>query len=395
MELIIRRTTLLLLLNLLSKIQSSYGISTDHASLFTRSSGSCPDSYNTCGDGLPDNFCCPSTSTCISLDSGSSAICCPAGASCDYISPIVCNIGAQDASSHPKNPIKTTNLNATLSTCGTACCPLGYTCQSGSLCALIKDTSHTATSKASDTTSATSLTATESSSVTITPVLAPVVSPSSTGATSSNSTTAAVAQVCNDFPTNAIIAGFFPGAIFGAVLCLLVTICLRRRAEKKNLQRYDPKSGIHWSQRSSSGAVLGISGPIPNEDNSYRTDFLLRSSAGGRSSISSRSMLSRTGSRVRSLFSGQTRPSEKEIPPVPQLQGRFPVAPPRRREPSTESIKVYSPPGAFSQSRKFLGPEPYPGGIARPDTTFSDLVQAVGLGSSKGEAAHKFTDVKL
>lgn len=74
------------------------------------------------------------------------------------------------------------------------------------------------------------------------------------------------------------------------------------------------------------------------------------------------------------------------------MQG--PVTPPRQRQPSTESIKVYSPASAFSQSRKFLGPEPYPGSISRPDTTFTDLVQAVGFNDSKGNPSYKLTELQ-
>ena len=92
-------------------------------------------------------------------------------------------------------------------------------------------------------------------------------------------------------------------------------------------------------------------------------------------------MLSRTGSRVRSLFSNNPK-LDKDVPPVPAMPE--PVTPPQPREASTESIKVYSPPGAFAQSRKFLGPEPYPGTIARPDTTFTDLVRAVGFNDKNG-----------
>lgn len=48
---------------------------------------------------------------------------------------------------------------------------------------------------------------------------------------------------------------------------------------------------------------------------------------------------------------------------------------------------MYSPPGALSNSRNFLGPEPYPSTIARPDTTFTDLIQVVGLPrDGKGKA---------
>lgn len=99
----------------------------------------------------------------------------------------------------------------------------------------------------------------------------------------------------------------------------------------------------------------------------------------------------RTGGRVRSLFSGTGGSKlDKDVPPIPVV----PCTPPRQRAPSTESIKVYSPPGAFVQSRKFLGPEPYPGTISRPDTTFSDLVKAVGFNDTKGNPSFKVTPEK-
>lgn len=79
---------------------------------------------------------------------------------------------------------------------------------------------------------------------------------------------------------------------------------------------------------------------------------------------------------------------------MPEVQVQGPVTPPRQHQPSMESIKVYSPPGAFSQSRKFLGPEPYPGTISRPDTTFTDLVQAVGFNDSKGNPSYKLTELQ-
>lgn len=94
-------------------------------------------------------------------------------------------------------------------------------------------------------------------------------------------------------------------------------------------------------------------------------------------------MIHRTGSRVRSLFSGYPRQNprlDKDVPPIPMPNPMHPApfTPPRQRQPSTESIKVYSPPeSSFSQSRNFLGPEPYPGNAARPDTLFSDLMRVV------------------
>jgi hypothetical protein len=41
-----------------------------------------------------------------------------------------------------------------------------------------------------------------------------------------------------------------------------------------------------------------------------------------------------------------------------------------------------------------LGPEPYPGTISRPDTTFTDLVQAVGFNDSKGNPSYKLSEFK-
>lgn len=111
-----------------------------------------------------------------------------------------------------------------------------------------------------------------------------------------------------------------------------------------------------------------------------------RSSLGGRST---RSRMHRTGSRVRSLFHNNAR-LDKDIPPVPITVN--PVTPPRQREPSTESIKVYSPPGAFSQPRNFLGPGLYPPTAARPDTTFTDLIQGHGFRGPQGEPSYRIRE---
>jgi hypothetical protein len=95
-------------------------------------------------------------------------------------------------------------------------------------------------------------------------------------------------------------------------------------------------------------------------------------------------MIQRTGSRVWSLFSGYPRQNpqlDKDVPPipVPDPVASAPFTPPRQRQPSTESIKVYSPPESlFLQNRNRLGPEPYPGSAARPDTLFSNLMRDVG-----------------
>ncbi|KAJ6187259.1 hypothetical protein N7519_002167 [Penicillium mononematosum] len=296
-------------------------------------------------------------------DQGSSSICCPAGSDCNYISPITCDIQQQDVTIYPESVIKTTRLGDSLPKCGDACCPIciqllyehSIILDNGYKLCNTPGNHHTRAIPSSE--------------------------------KSSNSTTcAAVSTSCPSFPAGAIAAGFFPGAVFGAVAALLITLCFRR-ARKDECEIQEGKTGPNWSQRSSSGAILCISNPIPQDDTSYRTDFLRspprakRSSIGGRST---RTMIHRTGSRVRSLFSGYPRQNpqlDKDVPPIPMPNpvASAPFTPPRQRQPSTESIKVYSPPESlFLQNRNRLGPEPYPGSAARPDTLFSNLMRDVG-----------------
>ncbi|KAJ5145324.1 hypothetical protein N7448_002716 [Penicillium atrosanguineum] len=382
------RWSVLLVLTLMATIHTSHAFGSFE--LLPRSSDSCPTSYDSCGGNLPSDFCCSSSSTCISLDDATSAICCPSGASCDYISPIVCDVQQQNATTHPKNSVKTTRLDDSLPTCGEACCPFGYTCQGNSTCALDKATSSTGTSTPTTTTSSTSTDTLSTIDTATTGVTFTSVPSSSASASKETTNSATLASSCPSFPSKAVAAGFFPGAIFGAVLVLIITTCFRRRAKKKEQQEmpWEPKLKA-WSQRSSTGGVIGISRPILSEDYG-RSDFLLHPSPARRSYLSSRSTksrLHRTGSRVRSLFSNGAPRLDKDAPPVPPC----PITPPQQRQPSTESIKIYSPPGAFAQSRKFLGPEPYPLTLARPDTTFTDLMQVVGFNDPKGNPTYKVT----
>jgi hypothetical protein len=335
--------------------------------LFARSSDSCPTSYATCSNtNLPDDFCCPSDSTCISVDNASSAICCPAGENCDYIAPIVCDLQQQNVTSHPKSSIKTTRLSDSLAKCGDACCPFGYTCSKDNTCALDKSAATTATASVSSSSTTQSPSTTTKMATTPTnpqATITPVLSPSSDN--SNHSTSSILSTSCPAFPAAAIATGFFPGAIFGAVAALLISLCVRGRRTKNETQIQEPKPRTNWAQRSSSGALTSISHPIPQDDTSYRTDFLRippdakRSSSGG---YPARSVIHRTSSRVRSLFSGYPRDDPRlnsDVPPVPMPA---PLTPPRQRQPSTESITIYSP-HSFAQLA-----------AARPNTTFSDLM---------------------
>ncbi|KAJ5129006.1 hypothetical protein N7526_007172 [Penicillium atrosanguineum] len=351
------RWSVLLVLTLMATIHTSHAFGSFE--LLPRSSDSCPTSYDSCGGNLPSDFCCSSSSTCISLRR------------CHFRHLL---------------PIR----SKLLPTCGEACCPFGYTCQGNSTCALDKATSSTGTSTPTTTTSSTSTDTLSTIDTATTGVTFTSVPSSSASASKETTNSATLASSCPSFPSKAVAAGFFPGAIFGAVLVLIITTCFRRRAKKKEQQEmpWEPKLKA-WSQRSSTGGVIGISRPILSEDYG-RSDFLLHPSPARRSYLSSRSTksrLHRTGSRVRSLFSNGAPRLDKDAPPVPPC----PITPPQQRQPSTESIKIYSPPGAFAQSRKFLGPEPYPLTLARPDTTFTDLMQVVGFNDPKGNPTYKVT----
>lgn len=81
-------------------------------------------------------FSCPTKSNCTpTTPENSSVICCPDGSDCRVIQPLVCDIDQQDVSKFPDNLVHTTNLTATLPTCGSGCCPLGYNCQNN-ICVL-------------------------------------------------------------------------------------------------------------------------------------------------------------------------------------------------------------------------------------------------------------------
>lgn len=106
------------------------------------SEDSCPSNFDQCGNGLPDEFCCKSTDTCIALADNSSVLCCPDGGTCSSIRPITCSIAVQNATAYPTSSVHSTDLTGTLPVCGRdssgsdTCCPFGYSCNEESVCVL-------------------------------------------------------------------------------------------------------------------------------------------------------------------------------------------------------------------------------------------------------------------
>ncbi|KAE8379409.1 hypothetical protein BDV26DRAFT_166663 [Aspergillus bertholletiae] len=354
-------------------------ITPNHAfHLAPRDSDSCPSSYQKCGAAaLPGSFCCPSSSTCISLDNASSAICCPKGQACTYIEPINCNVQLQNATLHPTNPVKTTRLEDQLPKCGNSCCPFGYKCKGNQLCAIDNDTSSTTALSGSPISTATgvsstiSVTSTTSDGLPTTDLLEPTTlspsdanpSASNSPMTDANSASAPIAAACPSFPTQAIVAGFFPGAVFGAVLASAAMFCWRRR--RNGHENRHGKLPRHTSIYHST--PYSISHPIPSEESSYRTDFLLGRSHRG----SSRSVLHRTGTRVKSLFGSTPKVVTHDMDNIPK------------------SIRVYTPPGGLpgtgTQKRgHYISIE--------PDKGFVEMFDRVGFMNKKGDPCFKVAE---
>ncbi|PVH88234.1 hypothetical protein DL98DRAFT_580656 [Cadophora sp. DSE1049] len=354
--------------------------------LFERDS-TCPDSsQNQCAQpGLPDNFCCPATTTCIPLAGNTTVLCCPNGSSCDIIKPITCDISAQNVTLNNDNTLKTTVLTLPLPTCGGQCCPFGYSCNDSNNCAKNSD-QQVAPGPA------TSSTSSSSSSATPTPSTSRNPSPSSTTTSSpSTNTPVVITPSCDKFPVTAVLAGFFPGLAAGILLSIAGVCILGSRRRKAARRR--------------SGSSFGnISDPQPSSD--MRTDFLRKPPQTPSTMVASTPERRHTVQRVKSLFKktpNSPGQSPRLAPPLPlnvqrpMAQNNRPVTPPLQREPSYEDINIFADGDTASALRERergngrvngpgLAPPRVPGMRDSHQTTFSDMMERSGLaGLQKGQ----------
>ncbi|KAJ0166755.1 hypothetical protein CTA2_6036 [Colletotrichum tanaceti] len=210
----------------------------------TRPNASCPvKGYNVCGNGMADYFCCPSNTTCLVLAEKTTTLCCPEGASCDTISPIICDITAQDVVENPTSPIHTTKLKELLPSCGSRCCPFGYTCRDGSACVLVRDQKSRTSASVSPTTRTKTATprtptATRAATSTTPSERIPAVSPPSASLgqehptpspTGPSETTPAAASSTGNVIPGGIIAGTTVAAV-ASVAGLTFLLWLKRRS---------------------------------------------------------------------------------------------------------------------------------------------------------------------
>lgn len=327
-------------------------LSTAAHGLFERAS--CANSSDIQCSGLPSGYCCGSSSTCLIFANNTSLLCCPTNEDCTTISPISCDISLQNITSHPQSGLYTTNLTATLPSCGSQCCPLGFSC-TGSQCTL-------ATSQAS------SPSHTSSSSGTATATTAPVVTstPATVASPAVTTDPSVIQQGCNAFPAEAIVAGFFPGLVAGALFAS-AAFCLLGAHRRKQARL----SGSFGKVSAS------ISDPIYQEGSAIRTDFIRK-----QTSAPSTPTRQPTLQRVRSLFRKSAAANGTEMaiassPGAPSLPQAAPRTPRLQREPSGESINIFADPSTASEGIR---------GRDSHQTTFTDMMERADLaGVRKGE----------
>ncbi|KAI2618506.1 hypothetical protein GGR54DRAFT_159119 [Hypoxylon sp. NC1633] len=231
--------------------------------------------------GLPGNFCCESTATCIPLAGNTTVLCCPKGSSCDKIFPITCDIQSQDPVKNPTAEIKTTALTGTLEACGSTCCPFGYHCSGGG-CVIDKDQSQKPVTKPAPTSASTPTPSSASTSVstrastTVAVSGIPTTAPSAPSGPSSSASPDTSTTSSTSTNTMAIIGGAIGGVIALIVLIVFIVLARVRRGRRRRSEK-DVASQRHDST-SSFGNI--ISAPVPHANYpSQRLDFLAKGAA--------------------------------------------------------------------------------------------------------------------
>ncbi|KAI9767577.1 MAG: hypothetical protein M1840_005614 [Geoglossum simile] len=180
----------------------------------------------------------------------------------------------------------------------------------------------------------------------------------------------------SSFPAKAVVAGFFPGMIAGALLLFLIMFLLKWRRE-----RDDRHSG-------SFGHISAtVSDPIyVKPQDTYRTDFLRRSSSTNSKPAMTNNVngLSGFGAEINAYLSAAERNPDKNSPPrrTQDALGRSHPDPPAIRttpsspRASTVSIDVFADPTPNSLYPTGLRPPPADtrGSYMTTTTTFGDIM---------------------
>ncbi|KAH7170736.1 hypothetical protein EDB81DRAFT_753217 [Dactylonectria macrodidyma] len=389
-----------------------------------RRADSCDADQVTCPSILPSNFCCAEDTKCIALAGGTTAVCCPTDQDCSLIKPITCNLSEQNVAIRPNASIKTTVFNVELETCGDGtCCPFGYSCNSDNECIMNDDQSEAPSGSDTSASSTAGPSATSTTNPSSTGTASTTAAPSSTTVPSESSGSDDDSDSNNSGPaTTSIIGGVIGGCLVLLVIAIIVFLCIRRRnkGDGSNSEKGGHRAFGHARAASSTGSFGNIISEPITQPNSYRTDFILKSSTpstvvsratppstgfrntpstGSRTlvrSFSNSTRISPTPPRIRisipnpfnspsaspgvhsaqpSLFNeGLPRHGNVRLLPIRSMKAsshycsQRPTTPELQREPSSESINVFADPGTVK---------------ARPltrATTFTDMMDEADLG---------------
>ncbi|SPO00873.1 uncharacterized protein DNG_03621 [Cephalotrichum gorgonifer] len=227
--------------------------------LFERKDTCSAKSLGFCPADLPDNFCCPSGTTCIPLAGFTTALCCPDGLTCKKIQPIICDITYQDADANIAGAVKTTALRSTLPKCGSRCCPFGYSCNDADECVMDEDQSKSPPDASPSE-----------------PATATASTPAKTGDPSDLVPIPAGGEGEGDrpFPTTAVVLGVIGGVLAVVAVGLFFLLWRRRKgkSEREIPAAAAAKSSPRHSEASSSFGNT-ISDPIL-DPGTIRTDFI-------------------------------------------------------------------------------------------------------------------------
>ena len=300
-----------------------------------------------CGAPFPSDFCCPTSTKCLRMDSSAVAVlCCPAGLDCNFISPISCDEQAQNATMFPGNQLHS-DPTIPLDKCGDACCPSGATCHEG-VCAVSISTANPSTTAtptlAATPQSSTSSTGSSAADVTSTSLLS-VESSQSSNALDGMAVTRGSSDSSDKFSGKSFVAGLLPGIVLGACIVALLMWCLDRRrrrgrrshsedyTDQKHFSTADQLTSLSTdSHRTLPTHTRSISEPISDPSNGHRTDFVrgtpspprdfdpLNHNAGNYIVTASGPMTPARTPKIRALFS---RSSVFHSPPSPQMS-QFP-----------------------------------------------------------------------
>ena len=227
-------------------------------------------SLSQCGNPFPSDFCCPSGTTCLSLNATSSvaAICCPEGQACSVLNVVSCDQNAQNATLVPSSNMHS-DPTQQLDECGAGCCPMGYGCKNNQCVAKAEaagagDPTTTSSPKATHT-------ATDATSTTTVAAAAggkrPLGAPNS--------------EDSDDFNGKSFAAGFIPGIVIGAIIAALLLLFLFRKRRRSLDSDYNEKhnnrdtlTDLGTLDRRPTMHGRSISEPQVDPSAFQRTDFL-------------------------------------------------------------------------------------------------------------------------